>query len=564
MNRVDLIWLSQSSEGPFWPLGEVWPTEPTPRAVDKRIQEQLPRSNAEAWLFWDCTLGSPNAERVEQMLSQTADLWHVGLRLGMNGLPGLTDFVNPTWMLNCDPDQMIEASSWRLSLRACLVRATALRQLGGPRKEFEKLEGASLEMGHRYVTRGAITRHIPSLLPESMVASAPSLTLQDELRFTRYRFGSFWSNLALLRAVISGYAPFGQAVRAWQVVRRETRHVEPSPLDHGKLAPISRGEHRVSVLIPTLDRYPYLRTLLAQLRQQTVRPIEIIIVDQTARQQRDSKLAIEFADLPLEIIYLDEPGQCSSRNEGLRLARGDYVLFVDDDDEVPPSLIADHLTNLARFRADVSSGVADEVGAATLPPSCPFARVSDVFPTNNTLVRREVLQRSGLFDLAYERGQRADGDLGMRVYLSGALMLLDPDVSVLHHHAPSGGLRTHKARVITYASSRQRIRHRQLPSATEIYLARRYFTARQVRETIWLGILGTFSIRGSVVRKMLKFVAGMIYLPNTLWRVSQERRQAERMLQRFPEIPGLEIGIASQDYGVRDYADSRVSVAVLQ
>jgi glycosyltransferase involved in cell wall biosynthesis len=318
------------------------------------------------------------------------------------------------------------------------------------------------------------------------------------------------------------------------------------------------------VLIPTLDRYSYLRTLLAQLRQQTIKPLEIVIVDQTARERRDHKLAIDFADLPLEIIYRDQTGQCSSRNEGLRRVRGDYVLFIDDDDEVPPTLIADHLLSLARFRADVSSGVAEEVGAATERPSSIVPRLSDVFPTNNTLVRREVLEKSGLFDLAYERGQRADGDLGMRVYLSGALMILDPQISVLHHHAPSGGLRAHKARVITYASSRQRLGHRQLPSATEIYLARRYFTTRQVREMIWLGILGTFSIHGSAAKKMLKIVAGLIYLPHTIWRVKQHCRQAERMLQQFPKIPGLEARTANHNYPVRDYSDSRVNVAAFR
>lgn len=565
MNRVDLVWLSQSSEGPSWSLGEVWPTEPTPGAIDKRIQEQLPRSNADAWLFWDCTLGAPNAERVELMLSQTADLWHGGLRLGMNGLPGLTDFVNPTWMLNSDPDELSEATSWRLSLRACLVRTEALRQLGGPRREFQTLAGAALELGHRYVTRGAIVRHVPSLMRQTspLRSSGPTLTFQDELRFVYYRFGSFWSKAALLRAAFSGYVSVARATRAWQAVRLESRGVETAALDHSNLQSISPGEARVSVLIPTLDRYAYLRTLLAQLRQQTIKPIEIVIVDQTAEQRRDDKLAIDFADLPLEIIYRDQSGQCSSRNEGLRRVRGDYVLFIDDDDEVPPTLIADHLLSLDRFRADVSSGVAEEVGAATQPPSPIVPRLSDVFPTNNTLVRREVLEKSGLFDLAYERGQRADGDLGMRVYLSGALMILDPEISVLHHHAPSGGLRTHKARVITYASSRQRLRHRQLPSATEIYLARRYFTARQVREMIWLGILGTFSIHGTAAKKLLKIVAGLIYLPHTLWRVKQHCRQAERMLQQFPKIPGLEARTADHNYPTHDY-DSSVSVAAFQ
>src|SRR5260370_5210673 len=175
---------------------------------------------------------------------------------------------------------------------------------------------------------------------------------------------------------------------------------------------------------------------------------------------------------------------------------------MDDDDEVPASLIEDHLKNLNRFQADVSSGVADEVGAGPLPHDFTFVGASDVFPTNNTMIHRNVLERSGLFDLAYERGQRADGDLGMRVYLSGARMVLNPGISVLHHHAPGGGLRTHKARVVTYASSRRRFTVGQAPSATQIYLARRYFSPRQDREMLLPGVLLTFTIPGRRRTKM--------------------------------------------------------------
>lgn len=538
--RVDLIWLGDSEPPTSWPPGRVWATSATPASICKLLQERLPASDAAAWLFWDGELGAPDTELMLQTLDQPGDVWHGGLRLGMSGLPRLTDFVNPTWMLNCDPDPLIEATSWRLSLRACLVRTEALRQLGGPRPEFLTLEGAALEMGHRYVSRGALMRHVPGLLPEDTDVVPPSLPLADELRFVYDRFGRFWSRIALLRAVMSGDASLGQALRAWRSVCREACPDQPPALKHDNLPPLTETvTPRVSVLIPTLDRYPYLRTLLDQMRGQTVKPIEIIVVDQTARARRDTGLADEFADLPLKLIYRDQSGQCSSRNEGLRAASGDYVLFIDDDDEVPSTLIEDHLATLQRFRADVSSGVADEVGVEPLASAHAYTRAGDVFPTNNTLVRLEVLQRSGLFDLAYERGQRADGDLGMRVYLSGALMILNPDISVLHHHAPSGGLRAHKARVVTYASSRHSLRHRQLPSATEIYLARRYFTTRQTREMLWLGVLGTFSVRGSVLKKMLKLIVSLLYLPDTLWRIRQHRRQADAMLRRFPQIAEL-------------------------
>jgi GT2 family glycosyltransferase len=180
------------------------------------------------------------------------------------------------------------------------------------------------------------------------------------------------------------------------------------------------------------------------------------------------------------------------------------------------------------------------VGAGPLPYQFTYERASDVFPTNNALVRREVLNRSGLFDLAYDRMSRADGDLGMRVYLSGAFMVYNPAISVLHHHAPRGGLRTHKARVITYASSRSRLLHRHLPSVSELYLEMRYFSIRQQREAQWTRVFGTFAAHGSVYRKLLKIVIGLALLPNTLLRIRQAYRRAVLMLDKFPQISKLD------------------------
>ena len=469
-------------------------------------------------------------------------MFHAGLALGIGGLPRLIDFVAPTWMLNRDPDATIEATSWRLSLAACLVRTDALRQLGGVSAEFLTIAGSGLELGHRLVSRGAFVRHVPSLLGSNTPSPSRSvdLPLEDELRFVALRFGLRWARWALRRAVLSGMVGAAEALAA----AHRLAHLRiPAPLPAYQ-RPVSESANvtqtgRVTVLIPTVDRYPYLLTLLEQLRRQTVPPHEVIVVDQTAQQRRTTNFESRFPDLPLRVITLDRAGQCSSRNAGLEAATGDYILFLDDDEEIPSDLIERHLRNLRRFQCEVSSGVVVEVGAGPLPEAFTIVRASDVFPAGNTLVAREVLGRSGLFDLAFDRGARADHDLGTRIYLSGAFMVMDPDISVLHHHAPQGGLRLHGARVITYASSRSRLTHRALPAVTEMYLGRRYFSERQVREARWLAVLGTFSIRGGWGRRLLKGLVSLLFLPDTLRILFIRGRAARRMMSSFPQIPVL-------------------------
>ena len=118
-------------------------------------------------------------------------------------------------------------------------------------------------------------------------------------------------------------------------------------------------------------------------------------------------------------------------------------------------------------------------------------------------------------------------------------MLQRKDLRVFHHRAPAGGLRTHKARLITYASSRRKLAQRHLPSVTEMYLAMRYLEAKEVRETIWLRVLGTFSARGGLLRRAAKCAVSMLLLPHTLWRMNKTGKVARQMLTNYPQIPTL-------------------------
>lgn len=540
-SNVDLIWLGAGQSVPEWTLGKVYSVEATPRAVYTLTQRQLADSQAQAWLFWDARLGVPDPVSVRALFKRPGDVFHAGLRLGMSGKPGIVDFVQPTWMFNCDPEAGIEATSWRMSLSACLVPTDVLRQMGGVDPEFASLECAALEMGHRYLCRGVFVRHVPWMIPDSTELPVTRIPFADEVRFLRRRFRAWQVYWALARALLTYYASPLTLVRSWRATETVVPLLTLPPYKHvANRSAEQYKDARVSVLIPTLDRYPYLKTVLAQLRTQTIPPLEVIVIDQTDKQKRDISLAQDFADLPLKIIYLDEPGQCSSRNAGLQVAQGDYVLFLDDDDEVDCDLIERHLESLSTFQAAVSSGYAREIGAGPQPENFSFIRMSDVFPTNNTLIRLEILLNSGLFDLAYDRGQNEDHDLGMRVYLSGYFMVYNPTISVLHHRAPRGGLRAHKARVITYASSRNSLIQRHLPSVSEVYLAKRYFSERQVRESLWLRAFGTLAVRGNRWRKVLKVIIAGVLLPHTFWCIRKASKWADRWLKEYPSIPTLD------------------------
>lgn len=545
--QVNLIMLNHvSTHASTWTLGKVYST--SDRILDlvllwESIQNSVEDACADAWMFWDFQYGSPDVDVVKKLLDRNIDVWHAGLCLGLQGSPEFLDFVSPTGPLNCDADPSIESSSWRLSLRACLIRASVLKHLGGPDPMFNTLEATGLEMGHRYMLSGAIMRHTPELT-ESRIESRAAIPIDDQLRFVHYRFGRKWIYWSLFRAGLTAEV---NPIALWNAYRRVSSTISkpdqsvfaPNQLDLNTVE-LHHDQYRVTVLIATLDRYPYLRTLLNQLRTQTVAPLEIIVVDQTNTDQRDYCLQDDFSDLPLQVIYLEEKGQCLSRNIGLQSSRGDYILLLDDDVEIANNTLELHLKNLEFFHAEVSSGSIEDPSAEPLTDLMLRTKVSDVCPAGNTMLCRLVLSKSGLFDMAFQRGQAADGDLGMRLRLAGALMIYNPQINVFHHHAPRGGLRAHGARVITYSSSRQKLLHRRLPHVSEMYIKYRYFSSRQRREADVLTIFGTFSIRGNSSRRLLKFLVSSVMLPDTILKLRRKHQKARAMLEHFPQIPSLD------------------------
>lgn len=97
---------------------------------------------------------------------------------------------------------------------------------------------------------------------------------------------------------------------------------------------------RISVIIPTKNRPVDLENAVRSLLTQTVRPHELIIVDQTPGEE--SVLAIRrlyaetFPDSQSErqLVYLHEPsisGVSMARNRAMEVASGEVWLFLDDD-----------------------------------------------------------------------------------------------------------------------------------------------------------------------------------------------------------------------------------------
>lgn len=514
-----------------WDLGPRVAAEMDPGSVSAALRNV----DADAVLCLDAAFPTPEPGVIERLLGGPGDVWHAGLRLGLDGHPRALQHVRPQWMLTAHVDAEIESTSPRISLRALLVRSSVIEQLGGPDPDMETLSGAGIELGIRWTRAGALVRHVPALAPHGATPDAAPPEV-DGLRCISRHHGRSWAYWALGRSV----AQREVRLRSVPPLVRAVRRAPPSPTPHFRTEARPTGDpsRSVSVILPTVDRYSYLEPLLDQLSHQTRPPHEVIVVDQTPEDRRHD-LGTLRTDLPMTVLTLDEPGQSTARNMALRAAAGEFVLFIDDDDEIGDSLIEDHLRRLTDGIDAICGGV-DDATSGPPPPGFQHRRCSDVFPTNNTMLRREALHRSGLFDPVFDHGPRADHDLGIRLHLGGALLVYDPSVMVFHHHAPVGGLRTHGARVTTRASARDSLIQRNLPAPTEIYIGLRYFPDREQHEAKVVRTIATLTGGTTRARRLLRAAIQILLLPGTVAAVSRASTEARAMFAARTPIPRLE------------------------
>ena len=89
----------------------------------------------------------------------------------------------------------------------------------------------------------------------------------------------------------------------------------------------------VSVIIPVYNAAEFLKDGLNSLLKQTLREIEIICVDDGST---DGSLVIlkefEKADARIRVIHQENQGAGAARNNGMDVARGKYLAFLDADD----------------------------------------------------------------------------------------------------------------------------------------------------------------------------------------------------------------------------------------
>lgn len=182
----------------------------------------------------------------------------------------------------------------------------------------------------------------------------------------------------------------------------------------------------VSVVIPVFNGAPFVSHAVASIREQSVKEVEIIVVDDGSTDGTQAVLTELERTHGIRWYQQDHGGPARSRNRGIDAARGEFIALLDCDDVWLPDKLE---AQLSIMRGDASVGlvhtdfdVVDEHGAVlehVLARQSPepivqaFVGGHTALPST-LLIRKEVLQKVGA--LRPELYGSEDSDLTVRLY----------------------------------------------------------------------------------------------------------------------------------------------------
>ena len=104
-------------------------------------------------------------------------------------------------------------------------------------------------------------------------------------------------------------------------------------------------EVKVSVIIPVYNVEKYIEQCIKSVVNQTLKEIEIIIVNDGTKDNSIKKIEKYLSDPRIVLINKENGGLSSARNAGMKVAKGEYISFIDSDDFIELTMLEDLYNN---------------------------------------------------------------------------------------------------------------------------------------------------------------------------------------------------------------------------
>lgn len=114
-------------------------------------------------------------------------------------------------------------------------------------------------------------------------------------------------------------------------------------------------DEKISIVVPVFNIAGYVERCLKSILAQTYTNLEIVVVDDGSTDESGDVVDRLAAQEPrIKVIHKENGGVTSARITGIRNASGQWIGFVDGDDEIEPDMFRHLLQNALTYQADIS------------------------------------------------------------------------------------------------------------------------------------------------------------------------------------------------------------------
>lgn len=123
---------------------------------------------------------------------------------------------------------------------------------------------------------------------------------------------------------------------------------------------------KISVIIPVYNTEQYLMESIGSIMHQTLRELQILVVNDGSTDNSVSVIRqLAETDNRIQIIDEENRGQAYARNSALQIAEGKYVYFLDSDDVLEESALAECYEKCEKYNLDFVLFNAETIGDAS-------------------------------------------------------------------------------------------------------------------------------------------------------------------------------------------------------
>lgn len=204
---------------------------------------------------------------------------------------------------------------------------------------------------------------------------------------------------------------------------------------------------KVSIIIPTHNRSELLKKAISSVLDQTFKDWEAIIVDDHSTDNT-REVVDGFGEEKIKYIKnMGKNGPSVARNKGIAVASGEYVAFLDDDDEWLPKKLEKQIAILDSCTKDVcgiysnrlminkltGETYSENPGARTLRGNLlSQLMIKNPIHTSTLVVKRECFDQIGYFDESMQYME--DRDLFIRLSMNWDIEYLDEPLTKAYFH----------------------------------------------------------------------------------------------------------------------------------